>query len=501
MGSVLLATAVLSACSSSNNQNAATNSPGASQAPQEEAKPFDLSIVVNQVGEIPPKGNPIEQAIAKYTNTNLEFQWIPTAAYDEKINVMVASGELPKLMKVGYIPTSISAMKEGLFWELGPYLKEYGNLSAQPQSYFDNIQVEGKIYGIPLFRDMGRAVVQYRKDWFDAAGLTVPKTLDDWYNVLKAVAEGDPDKNGERDTYGLLLDKNYNQNAASTLTRLSVAQGGPNKWAVDDQGNFTPEFMTEEFFATMNLFRRLYNEKLINQDFSVVDSATNDKAYESGHVGLRISGGNAQTMLTNLIKVVPTAALDVAPMEGPAGIRLPGESGNAGMLVVPKSSVKTEEELRQVLTFLNKLLDKEMVYLINKGIEGKHYKVEGDFTVPLDKDADFKEVKPYRDTLIQRGDNYNMDKPMQESDLFLKNKKLVRENENYVVKNPALVLDSAIYTERGKELEQMITDAETKFIMGKMDEAGWQAEIDKWKKAGGDQLMEQYKAAYLKDQQ
>lgn len=504
MGSVLLATTVLSACSSGNsgnNQNAATNSPGASQAPQAEAKPYDLSIVVNQVGEIPPKGNPIEQALAKYTNTNLEFQWIPTAAYDEKINVMIASGELPKLMKVGYIPTTISAMKEGLFWEIGPYLKDYENLSAQPQSYFDNIQVEGKIYGVPLFRDMGRAVVQYRKDWFDAAGLTVPKTLDDWYNVLKAVAEGDPDKNGEKDTYGLLLDKNYNQNAASTLTRLSVSQGGPNKWGVDDQGNFTPEFMTDEFFATMKLFKRLYDEKLINQDFSVVDSATNDKAYESGHVALRISGGNAQTMLTNLIKVVPTAALDVAPMEGPAGIRLPGESGNAGMLVVPKSSVKTEEELRQVLTFLNKLLDKEMVYLLNKGIEGTHYKVEGDFTIPLDKDKDFKEVKPYRDTLIQRGDNYNMDKQMKESDLFLKNKKLVRENENYVVKNPALVLDSAIFTERGKELEQMITDAETKFIMGKIDEAGWQAEIDKWKKAGGDQLMEEYKAAYLKDKQ
>lgn len=504
MGSALLAATVLSACSSGNNQNnnqtAATDSPGATQAPQEEAKPFDLSIVLNQVGEIPPKGNPIEQALAKYTNTNLEFQWIPTAAYDEKINVMIASDELPKLMKVGYIPTMISAMKEGLFWELGPYLGDYENLSAQPQIYYDNIKVEGKLYGVPLFRDLGRAVIHYRKDWFDEAGLAVPKTLDDWYNVLKAVAEGDPDKNGERDTYGFLLDKNYNQNAFSTLTRLSVAQGGPNKWAVDDQGNFTPEFMTDEFFATMNLFRRLYEEKLINQDFSVVDSATNDKAYESGKVALRISGGNAQTMLNNLVKVVPTAAMDAAPLEGPTGIRLPGESGNAGMLVVPKSTVKTEEELRQVLAFLNKLLDKEMVYLLNKGIEGTHYQIEGDFTIPLDKDKDFKEVKPYRDTLIQRGDNYNMDKPMKETDLFMKNKQLVRENENYVVTNPALILDSAIFTERGKELEQMITDAETKYIMGKIDEAGWQAEIDKWKKAGGDQLMEEYKAAYLKEQ-
>ncbi|MFC0215795.1 extracellular solute-binding protein [Paenibacillus chartarius] len=498
MGGALLATTVLSACSSGGEQGSGAGTGDSANPAAEDTKPFDLSIVVHQVGEIPPKGNPMEAAIAKYTNTNLSFQFIPTAAYDEKINVMMASGELPKLMKVSYVPNIINAMKSDLFWEIGPYLKDYKNLSAQPQPYYDNIKVDGKLYGIPVFRDMGRAVVHYRKDWFDAAGLKVPKTLDDWYNVMKAVAEGDPDKNGKRDTYGFLLDKNYNQGTASTLTRLSVAQGGPNKWKVDDQGNFTPEFMTDEFVATMKLFKRLYDEKLINQDFAVVDATTNDKTYESGRVALRISGGNAQSMLTNLIKVVPTAAMDAAPLEGAAGIRVPGESGNAGILAIPKSSVKTEAEMKKVLTFLDKLLDKEMVNLINKGIEGKHYKVEGDYTIPLDKDADAKEVKPYRDTLIQRGENYNMDKPMKETELFLKNKKIVSENDKYVVNNPALTLISDMYNERGKELEQMITDAETKFIMGKIDEAGWKAEVEKWRKAGGDKMMEEYKAAYLK---
>ncbi|MNY68675.1 Lipoprotein LipO precursor [compost metagenome] len=68
-----------------------------------------------------------------------------------------------------------------------------------------------------------------------------------------------------------------------------------------------------------------------------------------------------------------------------------------------------------------------------------------------------------------------------------------------MVSNPALTLISATYTERGSELEQMITDAETKYIMGKLDEAGWNAEIEKWKQAGGSSLMEEYKEAYLKN--
>jgi putative aldouronate transport system substrate-binding protein len=504
MGSVLLATTMMSACSSGTAENQGTVSTGegstgaTSQAKQEDTKPFDLTIAVNQVGEAPAKGNPMEQAIAKYTNTNLDFQWIPTSGYDEKINIMMASGELPKLVKVGYIPTTISAMQSDVFWEIGPYLKDYKNLAAQPQTYYDNIKVDGKLYGVPIFRPVGRAAIHIRKDWLDAMNLKVPKSLDDWYSFSKAIAEGDPDKNGKRDTYGFMLDKNYNQNVFSTLTRLTVAQGGPNKWKVDAQGNFTPEFMTDEFFSTMKLFKRLFEEQLINQDFAVSDSLTIDKAYEAGRVALRISGGNAQSMQTNIVKVVPEAVLDVAALEGTAGVRVPAENGNAGILAIPKSAVKTEEELKKVLSFLDKLLDKEMVYLLNKGIEGKHYKVEGNFTVPLDKDADAKEVKPYRDTLIQRGESYNMDKPMQQTDLFLKNNKVVTENDKYAVANPALTLISATFAERGSDLETMITDAETKFIMGKLDEAGWKAEVDKWKKAGGEKMMEEYKASYLK---
>lgn len=504
MSGVLLATTVLSACGSDAEEGAGeaspagSASPAATQAAKEVQKPLDLTIAVHQAGEVPAKGNPMEQALAKYTNTNLSFQFIPTSGYDEKINVMIASGELPKLVKVSYVPTIVSAMQSNVFWEVGPLLKDYKNLAAQPQGYYDNIKVDGKLYGLPVFRGIGRAVLHYRKDWFDATGLKVPKTLDEWYNVLKAVADNDPDKNGKKDTYGLMLDKNYNQGVASTLTRLSVTQGGPNKWKVDAQGNFTPEFMTDEFTNTLKLFKRLYDEKLINQDFTVTDAATIDKAYESGRVALRISGGNAQSMQTNLEKVVPTAVMDAVAMEGAGGIKVPAESGNAGILAIPKSAVKTEAELKRILTFLDQLLDKEMVYLINKGIEGKHYKVEGDFTIPLDKDADAKEVKPYRDTLLQRGEAYNMDKPMKQTDLFLKNNKIVSENDKYAVPNPALTLISATYTERGSELEQLITDAETKFIMGKIDEAGWKAEVDKWKKTGGEKMMEEYKASYLK---
>ena len=124
----------------------------------------------------------------------------------------------------------------------------------------------------------------------------------------------------------MMLDKGYNQGTASTLTRLAVSQGAPNKWGIDEQGNFYPEFESEQFFEVMKLFRRLYEEKLINQDFAVVDSSELNKVYESGRANIRISGGNGQSLQTKLEKVVPEAVVDVSALQGPEGVRVPGKA-------------------------------------------------------------------------------------------------------------------------------------------------------------------------------
>ncbi|MBE1444465.1 extracellular solute-binding protein [Paenibacillus sp. OAS669] len=490
MSILLLLSVLLTACTDGTSEDGGK---GSAQRSSDEAYP--LTFVVNQAGAIPPKDNEMEKAIQAYTQTDLQIQWIPTSGYDEKVNVMIASNELPKLIKLNYTPTIMGALKSDLFWEIGPYLKDYKNLSAQDRRYYDNIAVNGKIYGVPLFRELGRAAVHYRKDWFDALGVQLPQTLDEWYSVIKLMAKGDPDHNGKDDTYGFMLDKKYNQDTSSTLTRFTVAQGGPNKWKVEN-GEFIPEFMTEPFFSTMKLFRKLYEEKLINQDFAVVDATEIDKAFESGRTAIRMSGGNAQTMQDKLIKAVPTAVIDAAPVEGPFGRRLPGESGNAGFLAIPRDTVQTVDELKRILKFIDQLMDPPMATLLVKGLEGRHWEDKGEFTVPLNPEADAREVKPYRDALPQRNESYNISKPMKQSDLYLKNNQITKENEKYIVVNPALTLDSATFSEKGRMLEQLISDAETNFIMGKIDEAGWKAEIERWKQAGGEKMAQEYKAAY-----
>jgi putative aldouronate transport system substrate-binding protein len=460
-------------------------------------EPYDISIVITQVGEIPQKDNAVELLLEKYTNTQLDFQWIPSAAYEDKINVMMASGDLPTLLKVEYTPSVVSALQSNMFWEIGPYLKNYKNLAAQDQKFYDNISVDGKIYGVPLFRPIGRGVILYRQDWFERLGLKVPTSLEQWYEVVRDLAKKDPDQNGKDDTYGLLLDKKFNTGADATMTRLAVSMGAPNKWAVDAEGTFTPEFMTEPYYKTMLLLRRLYAEKLINQDFAVIDSTELEKLYDTGRAGLRISGGSPQTFQDRLTMHDPNGIVDVAPLTGENGIRIPGESGNAGFLIISKTAVPSERELFRVLQFLDQLMEHEASMVLQRGIKDRHYKDNGMEVEHLNKEASQREVKPYRDNLPYVTD-YNV-KPVKGQPLAAKNTAIVnKEYPKYVVANPALVLPSQTSSERGRELEQMIADAQTRFVMGKLDEAGWQSELEKWRNAGGNKLMEEYKAAYLR---
>lgn len=489
---VVVAAASLAACSGeSPNQQ-----PEASSAEIENDAPTRLSIVLPQVGDIPEKGNEIERLIEKYTHTKLDFQWVPNAAYIDKINVIIASNEMPKLLSVEYTPTIIGAIQSDLFWELGPFLKEYKNLSEQNSQYYNNVSVNGKIYGIPNFREMGRAGFIYRKDWMDRLGLKQPRSIEEWYEALKAFALKDPDNNGKDDTFGMVLYKKYNEGQASLTTRMAVSLGAPNKWSVEN-GSFKPEFMSKEYEDVLKLFRRLYSEKLINQDFAVLDLTEAERLYDSGRVAIRVTvAQNAKSQQDRLSKTDAKAIVDVEPMRGPQGIRVAGETGNNGFYVIPKSSVRTEEELRKVLSFLDQMMDPQMATLLLRGIENKHFVYKEDKTEYTNFTAFQREVKPYRDNLPQL-EGYHV-APLINTPLGEKSQKIAEDNFRYLVPNPVLSLFSPTYSERGKDLEQMMWDAQTRYIMGKIDEAGWKAEIENWKQAGGSSIMEEYKADYMK---
>ena len=60
--------------------------------------------------------NPLQKKLEEYTNTKLKISWIPQAAYQEKVNVTIASGDLPEILMVRLQkePSVVQAVRAGM---------------------------------------------------------------------------------------------------------------------------------------------------------------------------------------------------------------------------------------------------------------------------------------------------------------------------------------------------------------------------------------------------
>ncbi|SFK97969.1 putative aldouronate transport system substrate-binding protein [Paenibacillus sp. 1_12] len=486
----LLAAGALSLAITSACANGTETKPGAAAA----TGPVEITMMNQYLTAEPPKmdSEPMK-LLQEYTNTKLNVTWVPSASYSEKVTASIAvAGDLPKLLLVkdDRNPAIIEAAKAGLFWELGPYLKDYPNLKTMDEARLSNISIEGKVYGIYRWRAIARNGIIIRKDWLDNLGLQEPKTIDELLNVFKAFTYNDPDKNGKNDTFGISFDSN-----SSLILHLLAAMGTPNLWAYND-GKMTPDFMTKPYMDGLKLIQQMFKDKVMNSDFPVVKDRT--VLMNQGKAGVYIGAyDDLNARFTDLFKANPNAKLDtIANVSGPNGVKVQAGTGYNSVFMIPKTSVKTEAELKQVLTFIDKLGDEKVQTLMNWGIEGKHYKLENGKAIRIDEKVYTDEVY---NTLFQLM-VFDGSKALQGNvdPAVTKFNKLIADNEKFAVPNPALPLLSKTYMEKGKQLDQVISDARTKFIIGEIDEKGFEQAVANWQKIGGDQVMAEYKTEYDK---
>ncbi|WP_274651368.1 extracellular solute-binding protein [Paenibacillus humicola] len=479
------------------------NKPGSEASGAKTPQPFKISVMIPSFQTTLPKAESsnVWKKIEAYTNTKLDINFVPNSSYSDKMNITLASGSMPMVIEADpKSPSIISAIQSGAFWEIGPYLKDYPNLSKANPTILNNISIEGKIYGIYRGRTLGRNGIVYRKDWLDNVGLQPPKTIDDFYNMLKAFTLDDPDKDGKNDTYGMVVTK-----FSGPWDNMQVWFGVPNKWGLDANGKLEPAHLFPQYMDALKFFRKLYSEKLVNSDFAVMDSAKWLDPVVNGQAGVIVDvADNAGRLEQKMATSDPKAVIDVTgSVEGPDGAlhNLP-TSGYSGMFLISKSSVKTEDDLKKVLTFLDKMNDDDVQLLAGYGIEGVNYNIEDgklvqvadDNPKPEDAFTDLNQLLMF----IPEDPTSKMFKPA--TPLRAKVSQVQKENEKIIVPNPAEPLISKTYMQKGAQLDNIIEDARIKFIVGQIDEAGFQSAVELWKKSGGDEYIKEINEAYAKAQ-
>ncbi|MCI8926306.1 MAG: extracellular solute-binding protein [Lachnospiraceae bacterium] len=214
-----------------------------------------------------------ECVIFTENETNVHINWIeiPSSGWDEKVNVMFAGDDLPDAF-IG----SVNVMKyRDQLAPINDYIDQY---APNIQQIFEDVPEmrpalttpDGNIYSLPTGDDNPQNQVgeglYINKEWLDNLGLEMPETIDEFYDVLVAFRDRDPNGNGEADEIPLCITAaNDSSHFGSLFGTFGTLDNNKHIRVENDKVVFTPA--EDGYYAGLQWFHKLYEEGLMNRDY------------------------------------------------------------------------------------------------------------------------------------------------------------------------------------------------------------------------------------------
>ncbi|MDF2667991.1 MAG: transporter substrate-binding protein [Paenibacillus sp.] len=459
-------------------------------------------LVFMTTGDVAAAGvKPDDRIIAEINKTlgiDLVLKVVPENAYD-KINVAMATGDLPDVVTINYPSNSLSQwIKEGLVLPINDYLGSMPTVKQKLESNLSWTAVNGKYYGYPFIEnEKSNYMLAYRADWLDALGLKPPTNLDELYNTMKAITTQDPDKNGKNDTYGFTSRKPV----TAGLDFVFYANGMPyGDWALDESKNVIPKFEHPSFQKGMAYIKKLWDEKLIEPEFMLNDIPMKEQKFYQGKAGMMDANlfRHVNRIETSLQKVNPQGKLGyMGPPAGP--------DGKAGMAGVQKSGLftaitKNAKNPEKAAKFIEFMLSAKGRELLQLGIENVHYTKQGDKIV-------YNEEERAKDSFASSGWSHplawgSVMWPLTQNYLPQTEPQAERAKDSVSVASKYLVTNLVnVTTEAETEFGGVVGEIYTQYFMnmltGKIDIEKGTAELSKkWREQGGNKILEEVSKVY-----
>lgn len=468
-------------------------------------EPFTITVMLpdlNALVEAQLENNPVLDAIEEATGVRLEIIYAANSSYGDSLNTTMTDPSEKQPMLIAMTDargtTMINNARAGAFWDLTDYVNDtenYPNLAGNTGIY-NNISIDGRIYGIYRTRAYPRAGIYYRKDIAAACGITeVPTTLEELTTLAMALA------NYSDDTYAL----NMCSYTAGTISVITVAFGAPNEWGIDENNNIYPAHKSAAYLEGLNWLRDLYLAGGIDPNFATIDSTQWDNIERTGKAFMRFDClDNCYRQQewfeknADVTEQIWEMVGGLAKEDGTISV-WPQNAGFSGEIVVTKA-VK-EEDLPKVMKFLDWVNTAEGQMMINWGVEGVTYLLDEEgYRVNTDQYTEEMSNNStiYQHSLNQLGMNIMGDlcAPLRQTELRARYTELNNELAPYAVSNPCYPFVSETNVAFGSQLSTIISDAACQYIAGIIDLDGLQAAWQQWEEEGGAMMTEEYNEAY-----
>lgn len=507
---------VLSGCGADTEKTTSSDkvtSTSASEPTNKEEGPISLKAVA-AVGALNGDFNQMDilKRVNEETGIDVQFECIPGNVWTEKKNLMLASNDLPDFFFGGGIAdTDINKYGPlGMIVALDDLLQYAPNAVQMLEDYPDLkkslTSPDGKIYTLPFYDEFLPEHIPdnlfINKTWLDKLGLEIPKTTDEFYEVLKAFKEQDPNGNGKNDEIPFSYRANQVFTGDYSLSGAFGTLDNPEHIILKD-GEMVFAPMEEGYKEAINWFNKLYKEGLIDAEIFTQDQSQ------------YIAKGKNEEMIVGAFIIYADenyAGADrayndytvIEPLIGPNGDQL-WNRYNYGMYFGNFAITNTNKHPKETMEWVDKFFDKDISMQVHWGEVGKNLSKEGDkYTIleaPDGMSVDeyrFKTVPAASAPGIMTAEMYD------QLEFAIDKKKKIERYELYDTYAEKDILPAIRFTDEelsekaiiSTDVNNYVKEMKAKWITGESDvNADWESYKEQLKKMGVDRYVEIYEQA------
>lgn len=240
-----------------------------------------------------PENNPATRYVKQMLNIQVKDMWEAATGndYDQKVNLSIASNNLPDAMVVN--ATQFRQMANaGELEDMTKVYNEYASpaikamINSSKGQALKAATIGGKLLAIPscTISEDGMNLMWIRKDWLDKLGMKVPKTIKELEAVAKAFVEKDPGNNGKGNTIGIAGPQNGAVLYADFITPSNITfsfdpifsafNAYPGYWVKDSKGKAAYGSILPETKKALTELRSMYASGLIDKQMGLRKDAT-----------------------------------------------------------------------------------------------------------------------------------------------------------------------------------------------------------------------------------
>lgn len=320
-----------------------------------------------------PENNQYTRYVKDMLNIDTTYLWIASSAdYESKVNLAIASNDLPDAMEVNLSQFS-QLVKNDQLADLTEVYNKYASpnvrkmMESSKGIALNAVTFDGKIMGIPALTvpDDGYQLMWIRKDWLDKLGLEVPKTVDEIEKVAEAFVKENPGGTAEGGTTigilgpqnGGLVHTDFLQptNGMFTFDPIFFSyKAYPGFWVKGPDGKATYGSLLPETKTALAKLADLYKKGLIDPEMGVRKDSSAPVA--AGTAGIYFGEWwNGYWPLPDAVKNNPEANWQAyaVPLDGD-GMWNPHQGTPATSFVVVRKGYEHPEAAMKIINLFNR---------------------------------------------------------------------------------------------------------------------------------------------------